>query len=155
MNTECTRIADQLRRAYEGKAWHGPSIKDLLTDVTAEQAIKRPVAGAHSVWELVSHIEVWTRAGAEAVKGVPMPHTEIIGTAEDWPPVTGASAEMWSKALDRLFLTGRQLSQAIEQFTDERLEEPVPGRKYNYYYLFHGIVQHTLYHAGQIAFLKK
>ena len=45
--------------------------------------------------------------------------------------------------------------QAIEKFGDERLQETVPGRKYDYYYLFHGIVQHSLYHGGQIALLKK
>lgn len=153
MNTECLRIADQVRRAFEGNAWHGPSLKELLADVAAEKAKARPITGAHSIWELVSHIGVWTQAAAQAIEGVPMP--EIVGTVEDWPPVPDSSAGAWNQALDGLFQASQQLAQAIEGFADERLQETVSGRRYNFYYLFHGIVQHSLYHAGQIALLKK
>ena len=59
---EVERIADQLKRAHEGGAWHGPSVNELLEGVTAEQAAARPFEGTHSVWELVSHIEAWERA---------------------------------------------------------------------------------------------
>ncbi len=150
---ECFRIADQLRRAFEGKAWHGPALRELLTNITAEQASARPLASGHTIWELVLHIEVWTQATAEAIQGTPMP--KIVGTDRDWPADTDRSATEWAGATDRLFQTGERLAKAIEGFTDERLDEIVPGRKYNFYYLFHGIVQHSLYHAGQIALLKK
>jgi uncharacterized damage-inducible protein DinB len=156
MNNECLRIADQLRRAFAGDAWHGSSLKELLADVTPEQAKARPITTAHSIWELVSHIEVWTQFAAQAVQGVPMPNLpNIVGTDKDWPPVTEATAEAWAGTLDRMFQASRQLSRAMEGFADERLQETVPGREYNFYYLFHGIVQHSLYHAGQIALLKK
>jgi uncharacterized damage-inducible protein DinB len=154
MTTECTRIADQLRRAFEGKAWHGPSLKELLTDVGAEQASARPIANAHSIWELVSHIEVWTRAAFESISGVAMP--KIVGTVEDWPLPPEPTAEAWSAATKRLFATGGALASAIESFDDSRLTEIVPGRpQYGFYVLFHGVVQHSLYHAGQIALVKK
>ncbi|HEY6273454.1 MAG TPA: DinB family protein [Terriglobales bacterium] len=153
MNTECLRIADQLRRAFEGQAWHGPSLKQLLADVSAEQASMHRIATGHSIWELVSHIEVWTEAAAQAVDGVPMP--KIVGTDRDWRPVTEPSARAWTAAMSRLFATGDQLSRAIEQFGDARLGETVPGRQYDFYYLFHGIVQHSLYHGGQLALLKR
>jgi uncharacterized damage-inducible protein DinB len=153
MNTECLRIADQLRRAFEGKAWHGPSLKELLADISPEQASMHPIATGHSIWELVSHIEVWTEAAAQAVDGVPM--AKIVGTDRDWPPVREPSARTWTAALSRLFATGDQLFRRIEQFGDARLGETVPGRQYDFYYLFHGIVQHSLYHGGQIAFVKR
>src|SRR6267378_3569421 len=35
---ETDRIVDQLRRAYEGEAWHGPSVREVLEGVTASQA---------------------------------------------------------------------------------------------------------------------
>jgi len=44
---------------------------------------------------------------------------------------------------------------AISEFSDERLGETVSGRTYSYYILFHGIIQHNIYHAGQMAILKK
>jgi uncharacterized damage-inducible protein DinB len=153
MTTECARIADQLRRAFEGQAWHGPSLKELLADVDAEQAAARPIANAHSIWELVSHIEVWARAAYESMNGVPMP--KIVGTPEDWPS-SESSAEAWSAAKQQLFATGGALANAIGSFADSRLTEIVPGRpKYDFYILFHGVVQHSLYHAGQIALVKK
>ncbi len=153
MNTECARIADQLRRAFQGKAWHGPSLKELLADVTAQQATGHPVAKAHSIWELVSHIGVWAQAATEAVQGIPMP--KIVGTPEDWPLPTDSSAAAWTQAVSRMLATGENLASAVEQFGDPRLAETVPGRQYDFYFLFHGVVQHSLYHAGQIALLKK
>jgi hypothetical protein len=154
MSTECSRIADQLRGAFEGEAWHGPSLKELLGGVTAEQANAHPIAGANSVWDLVLHIEFWTRAALQAIDGVDMP--KMAGTASgDWEPIKDASTAAWSEAKNKMFQTGSQLAGAMEQFGDSRLQETVPGRQYEFYYLFHGIVQHSLYHAGQIALLKK
>jgi uncharacterized damage-inducible protein DinB len=153
MSTECTRIADQLRRAFEGKAWHGSSLQELLTGVTAEQAAIRPIAAGHSVWELVSHIEVWTQTALAATKGVPMP--SLLAADQDWPLAGDTSSKAWEAAVSRMFATRDALSRAIGQFGDERLTETVPGRRYDFYYLFHGVVQHSLYHGGQIALLKK
>ena len=127
MTTECFRMADQLRRAFEGQAWHGPSLKELLADISAEQASARPIAAGHSIWELVSHIEVWTQAAGQAVDGVPMP--KIVGTDRDWPKVTEPSPRAWTAAMSRLFATCDQLFLAIQQFGDARLGETVPDRK--------------------------
>jgi uncharacterized damage-inducible protein DinB len=153
MNTECARIADQARRAFQGEAWHGPSLKEVLEDVSAAQAGSHPAPNAHSIWELVLHISVWAEASRAALRGVPMP--KIVGTVEDWPAVADLSPGAWSKAKDRLFQAGEQLAQAIASCDDGRLGEIVPGRQYDFYYLFHGIVQHSLYHGGQIALLKR
>jgi hypothetical protein len=153
MSTESARIADQLRRAVEGQAWHGSSIKEILEGIGAEQSSARPIADAHSIWELVSHMAVWTDAAAQAVDGVPMP--KIVGTDKDWPPVNDAGEPAWKATKARLFAACANLAGAMDRFDDARLEEAVPGRRYDFYHLFHGIVQHSLYHAGQIALLKK
>ena len=153
MNSECNRIADQLRRAFGGDAWHGPPLRELLAGVSIEQALGRPLATAHSIWELVVHIDMYVDAAIQAAHGTPMPRW--YGTDQDWPPVTYSAAGAWADALERLFRNGESLARAIEGFTDSRLQEAVPGREYDFYYLFHGIVQHSLYHGGQIAILKK
>jgi hypothetical protein len=80
---------------------------------------------------------------------------DYYGTEKDWPRVQGSDAAAWAAATERLFRTGEQLAGAIETFPEERLQETVPGRDYGFYHLFHGIVQHSLYHAGQIAMLKR
>jgi hypothetical protein len=152
MTTECSRIADQLRRAFSGDAWHGPSLSELLDSVTAEQAGARPVPSAHSIWELVLHIDAYLTASCEAAEGGTMP--KVYGTERDWPPVPDTSPAAWANATDSLFRDAGRLDGAIEAFADDRLGATVPGRDYNFYHLFHGNVQHALYHGGQIALLK-
>ena len=153
MNSESLRIADQLRRAFTGDAWHGSPLLDLLAGITAEQARARPLRSVHSIWELVMHIDVWLHAALEATQGTLMPN--LYGTERDWPTLTDDGAAAWIAAQDRLFQNAERLAQAMERFDDAKLQDTVPGRQYDFYYLFHGIVQHSLYHGGQIAVLKK
>jgi uncharacterized damage-inducible protein DinB len=150
--SETARIRDQLRRAYEGDAWHGPSLRELLSGVRAEQAARRHLSGAHTIWEIVLHLDAWMAAAARAIAGEPMPQPPWEG---DWPPPAAASEKEWVLALDALERTERALEAAVENLSDARLEEKVPGREYSFYYLLHGIVQHNTYHAGQIILLKK
>ena len=153
MNSECLRIADQLLRAFDGEAWHGPPLMKTLADVTASQANSRPLASGHTIWELVLHIDVWARAALEATQGVPMP--KLYGTEQDWSTVSDTSAAAWNAATQHMLSTGQHLAEAIAGFGDARLKDIVPGREYDFYYLFHGIVQHSLYHCGQIAMLRR
>lgn len=150
--SETKRIADELRRAYEGEAWHGPSLGELLKGVTPEQAARRCIAGAHTIWELVLHIAAWEAFACAALAGTPMPDPT---PEQDWPPVCDTSPQAWAEVLTHLAQTQAALEAAVHSFPESRLSEIVPGRKYNYYFLLHGIVQHNLYHAGQIALLKK
>ncbi|MDT7779660.1 MAG: hypothetical protein QOC99_2172 [Acidobacteriota bacterium] len=149
---EAERIADQLRRAHEGGAWHGPSVRELLAGVTAEQASARPVVGAHSISELVAHIEAWERAILRRLGGDP---AAIYNTAEDWPSVADASEDAWLKAQERLAETYELLRDAVLRLDDARLYEPILPQMSTRYVSLHGAIQHTLYHAGQIAFVKK
>jgi uncharacterized damage-inducible protein DinB len=149
--TEMERIADQLRRSHEGEAWHGPSLRELLQGVTAEQAARK-MDELHSIWELVLHIAAWELAGARMLRG------EVAGdltSDQDWPSV-GEPAELrWREAIDKLDAAHDELSEAIRQCAPERLSETAPGKSYSVYVLLHGIVQHNLYHGGQIAILRK
>ena len=55
MAGEMMRLEEQLRRALDGEAWHGPSVLEVLAGVSAEQASSHPIPGSHSIWELVLH----------------------------------------------------------------------------------------------------
>jgi uncharacterized damage-inducible protein DinB len=149
--TEMEKIADQLRRSHEGVAWHGPSLRELLQGLTAERAARKH-DGLHSIWELVLHITAWELAGAQLVQGEAV---EDLTPEQDWPSA-GEPAELaWSQTIDKLDAAYAELSEAIGQCTTEGLSENAPGKSYSVYFLLHGIVQHNLYHAGQIAVLKK
>ncbi len=151
MGSEVTRIADQLRRSFEGGAWHGPALLEVLDGVTARQAAAHPIAGAHSIWELVLHLEAWTAVEVERLAGKPLEEPE----AGDWPAVADTSEAAWREASRRLEAAHRELVAAVERLPESRLEEMAPGRDHTIYFMLHGQVQHTVYHAGQIAVLKK
>ena len=155
-NSECALIADQTRRAFAGEAWHGPSLRDLVVDIPHEQANARPLASAHSIWELVLHIEVWTNAANAAMHGKPIPKfVEDMRPEDNWPLIREESAAGWKAAAESVLRSADELASEIEKFGDERLRETVPGRDYDFRRLLHGSVQHAVYHSGQIAILKK
>jgi uncharacterized damage-inducible protein DinB len=155
-NAECLRIAEQLRRAFAGDAWHGPSLHELLADVSNEQANSRPLAAAHSIWELTLHIGKWIGHAHASMRGVPMPpFVENMPPEQNWPAIKDVGSAAWKQTVHNTLRGGEELASAIENFGDERLGETVPGRNYPVYNLFHGIVQHSIYHGGQIAILKK
>jgi uncharacterized damage-inducible protein DinB len=61
--SESARLADQIRRAFDGEAWHGDSMLELLANVDAKMAAAHPIKGAHSIWELLLHSAAWDDAG--------------------------------------------------------------------------------------------
>jgi uncharacterized damage-inducible protein DinB len=152
MQAELSRLEEQLRSALEGEAWHGPSVLEVLEGVSAEQAAARPVAGAHSIWELVLHLCGTYALVLRRLNGDGRQLTE----SEDWPPVPEPSAENWNNAVRVLKRLNEELRRAVKNFPAGRLDEPlVPEVSYTAYTQFIGITQHDLYHAGQIALLKK
>ena len=149
--SEAANIADQLRRAFDGSAWHGPALLEILADVDAATAAARPIANVHSIWELVLHIAVWDRSGLVRLEG-----TKYQPTGEDnFPPVTKTNEAAWRKAVVDTKRTHDKLVKIVAALPDARLWDRVPGKRYDFYHLLHGIAQHELYHAGQIAILKK
>jgi uncharacterized damage-inducible protein DinB len=153
--TECARLADQARRAFDGEAWHGDPLMTILADVDAKTAAARPIKDAHSIWELMLHIAFWDSAVTRRINGTAVNPTD----EENFPSITEPSEAAWRKTIEQVKKTHADMVAAIAAFPDERLNEGVPGKStqpyYNYFYLFAGIVQHELYHAGQIVLLKK
>ena len=150
--TRATRLAKHIHRTFKGPMWHGPALSQVLDGFTHETAAARPIAGAHSVWELVLHVTTWAEIARARIKGErltdPTPQ-------EDWPPVTNATAEQWRVALERLGESHRLLSAAVRELTDEALDARVGELEYTVDVLLQGVVEHGTYHGGQIALLRK
>jgi uncharacterized damage-inducible protein DinB len=152
--TETFRLADQLRRAFEGSAWHGDSVLEILADVNAKTAAAHPIKNAHSIWELLLHIAAWDDAVTSRIGGAAV----SLSDSQNFPPVDDTSDAAWRQAVESAKRTHNELIKAVASFPDSRLHEPVPGETQNYYnffYMISGVVQHELYHAGQMALLKK
>ncbi len=149
--SEIHRILDQMDRAFSGDAWHGPSLMSVLDGISAEDASKHPIRRAHSIWELVHHASAWNTISQHRLAG----ENVEITPERDWPPVWEVSEIAWKRALDNLVESHKSLRDSVKGFGDEQLEQRAKGPDYSCYVVLHGVVQHNLYHAGQIVMLKK
>jgi uncharacterized damage-inducible protein DinB len=145
-------LADRIVRAFTGPMWHGPAVAEILAGVSHEQAIRRPIPNAHSIWELTLHIGTWVdipkqRLGGMARKNVP--------TDEDWPAPPALSADAWRAAVAKLEEQHRGLATKVRTLTDEQLAAKAVGEEYTVLEMLNGVVEHSTYHGGQIALLKK
>ena len=149
--SEIHRILDQMDRAFSGDAWHGPPLMHLLEGISAEDASKHVVPGAHSIWELVHHVSAWHSIVQHRLQG------EMVDvTAErDWPPVWEVSEPAWKRALESLVESRARLRQVAATLRDDQLDEKIGATDVSCYQILHGVTQHDIYHAGQIALLRK
>ena len=148
---ESQRLGDQMNRALNGDAWHGPSWRETLDGVTREAALHRPIPEAHTIAEIVLHATTWhdvvrRRLGGEAPE---------VTDAQDWPTSNFKDEAAWSAAVARLFETGGALVATVKGFPAEKLQEKRPNVEDTWYALIIGQLQHMLYHDGQIGVLKK
>ena len=149
--SEAARIAELLRRAFDGRAWHGPAVLELVEDVDAATAAARPLHKVHSIWELVLHVAVWDDAALRRLSGEKCQPTGDL----NFPPMPKPTEAAWRKAVEATKRTHDTLVKTVAALPDSRLGDRVPGKRYDFYHMLHGIAQHELYHAGQIAILKK
>ena len=148
---EIERIEGQLKLAFEGGAWHGPSVLETLEGITARQAAAHPIPGVHSIWELVAHVAAWENACRRRLAG----DRAELSANENFPPITDTSEAAWALTKSELIEGHRKLREAIAFLTEARLDEPILQDMRSVYVTLHGVIQHDLYHTGQIALLKK
>ena len=138
------RIADSYRAATIKAAWYGPSLAELLTQISPELATTRPVPGSLSISELLQHLLLWNERIRNTCDGNSLPRWQ---PEKDWaePPIP------WNELVSRWNQSRELLEEKIRNLLIEDLAKQVPGRNYPYETMLHGIVEHTIYHCGQIA----
>ena len=151
MRTAAEFLSGHIERTVRGPMWHGPALGDVLKDVSYSQARSRPVAGAHTIWEIVLHVTAWAEIARARLRGErledPTPH-------EDWPP-PGATVADWTSAVKRLDESHQALAADVRQLDEQVLAQRIHGLDYTVSTLLHGVIEHSTYHGGQIAILKR
>jgi uncharacterized damage-inducible protein DinB len=155
---EIERIIDQMQRAFSREAWCGASMQEALAGVTADCAAARPLKRAHNIWEIVLHVGAWKGTIRQRLTGDPV----RMPTEGGWPAVADVRAFAWEETLAELERRHNELMKEVGKLTDARLEDILlaeqtreSGGGVSCYVTLHGMAQHDLYHAGQIAMLKK
>jgi uncharacterized damage-inducible protein DinB len=140
------RLLEHLNRAWGGEAWYGPALRDLLEGVSEAQAKQKPVGGGHSIMELAAHIGTWMDAVAHRIATT----EKVLTTVEDWP-----AHPTWTATLEELEHAQSRLVDAVARLSTDQLDQIVPGKKHSIYDDVLGVIEHNVYHAGQIAQLRR
>lgn len=150
--TEAGRLQDELRRALRGEAWHGPSLVEALSGVDVERAWQRPPGGGHTIAELVLHVASWARIVAQRLGGE---LTAAVPDSVDWPPADPLGPGVWSQLRQDVEAAFDELIAAVGRLGPTDWDAPATGSQWSRSALAHGVAQHTAYHAGQIALLRR
>jgi len=148
---EIALIKDQLEKAFYGGAWHGPSVMETLENVSPGKAALKPVINAHSIWEIVLHINTWHICIQKRISG----NLYDPSPEEDWPEIKDYSPGAWDNAINNMKTSLQEVIDSLILLDEKILIENIRGKDYTYYTALHGLIQHDIYHAGQIAVLKK
>lgn len=153
MNREILLIAEQLKDAYHGEPWFGRSINEILNEVDNEIVFVKP-EGQHSIVELLWHMITWKEFTISRLRNdenKPVKYFE----ENDWRKLDHSDKTLWQQGLQQFSKLHNELVEVIRQQKDEILSQRVNDRKYDFRKLLNGIVQHDIYHLGQIAYIKK
>jgi len=152
MQTEIASIIGQLKEAYEGVPWFGRNIKTLLGEVDEELAFEK-LNGQHSALELLYHMIVWREFTISRM----MPSEKDLSYFEenDWQKLDHKNKHLWKEGLQKLQDTQDELVRLLREQDDAILTRTVNERTYDFKKLLYGIVQHDIYHLGQIAYITK
>jgi uncharacterized damage-inducible protein DinB len=151
-------FAAQVGKIAAGDPWYGDSIATITHGLSAREAALYPIAGAHSIWELVLHLTTWaTEVRRRLADGVWREPAD-----GDWPSLPAPTDGNWKRDLARLAVAHDDLRETIAAFPAARLSEHLGsernrelGTGVTYSEMLHGILQHDAYHLGQISLLKR
>jgi hypothetical protein len=149
--TQTAQIAKHLRDVHFGGNWTWSNLKDNLADVSWEEATKK-IDSFNTIAALTFHVNYFVVAVLDVLQNKPL--TSHDKFSFDVPPIH--SKEDWDRLVNKALTEAEQCAALIEQLPDSKLDEMFVEEKYgNYFRNFHGLIEHTHYHLGQIAILKK
>lgn len=148
MNTRLQDLIADLQLVFSDQPWYGDGVLQKLSTINATEAAYIPDHTGRSICQIVRHMIAWRRFAIERANNNPDFRIEV-GGPQDWPVAAGA--EDWSRTMDQLGQSQTELLEILRSKDDAWLSSRVPGSKFNFGFLMRGVVQHDVYHLGQIG----
>jgi uncharacterized damage-inducible protein DinB len=152
------KLSAALEKVLSGDPWYGSNTYDILSKVSFEAAYEKPAGAIHNISEIVLHMVAWTEEVMDRMNGM----TAGLPTSGDWPETGTPDEQKWQNYVDDLKLVNLNLLGVIQNFPDEQWDEPILdernrelGTGVSYEALIEGLIQHHIYHTGQIALLTR
>ena len=152
MTNELKMYAAQLNENFSGEPWFGRNIQVILKEINEDIASQKP-NGQNSMLELLYHMINWRLF---TINRLEKSSATVKSFEEnDWQVLDHQDKSLWQKGIEQLNDTQQRLLNLINTMKDEDLQSPVHERDYENRTLINGIIQHDIYHLGQIAYIKK
>jgi DinB superfamily len=149
--TETERLLRQYDVVLRGGAWHGDPIWQILDGVSPECAAHRTLADVHTIWEIVMHMTFWEGVAGKRLAG----QRAGLDEALNFPTMPAVNEANWQKTLEEFRASNEEFGKALSKLDAAGLDELTAAGGRSFYDEAHGLIQHNVYHAGQIALLKK
>jgi uncharacterized damage-inducible protein DinB len=154
MNKETQYIIKTFESTLSGQPWFGRAVYEILDEVDETKAGTKPNGTEHSMLELIWHMNTWAEFILGSLENRTADEMKAI-EANDWRTLD-PKTHTWKKGIEKLKATHNKIVGLLQQKTDDSfLSDIVPTRKFNYRFMLNGLIQHNIYHLGQIAYLKK
>jgi uncharacterized damage-inducible protein DinB len=152
--TTTSLLLEILDQAFDQKSWHGTTLRGSLRGLSPAEALWRPAANRHNIWELTLHTAYWKYAVRRRLAG------EAMGSFErkpsNWPDVSDpAELKAWKRDIRLLESEHRKLRETVALLTPAQLVLPSPKGVWTNAEEIHGVAAHDLYHTGQIQLIKR
>ena len=156
--TTSEKLQNELQKVLSGDPWYGDPVYKILEKVTFEAAFEKPDHSAHNIAEIVLHMLAWTEEVMDRMNGM----DAGVPSSGDWPPTGNQEEQKWQRYVNDLKLVNVNLLDVIQNFPEEQWNEPINdernrelGSGVTYEELMNGLIQHHIYHSGQIALLRR
>jgi uncharacterized damage-inducible protein DinB len=153
MKKETQSIIQNLENTLSGEPWFGRAVYDLLNDTDETKVYVKPGGTEHSLVEILYHMITWA---SFTLKRIEKDDTQDMAVFEkmDWRKID-PKKHSWKKGLVEFKDIHKKIITLLKKKDDTFLKEIVDYRKYNYRFLLNGMIEHNIYHLGQIAYLNK
>ena len=153
MNKELQSIINNLQRVNSGQPWFGRPVFALLEDIDAAKAFINPEGHIHSAADLLYHMITWADFSLHRIKGDK--EKDMAAFEElDWRKID-PRIHTWPGGIGQFKAIHEEIVRELETKDDGFLSGIVDYRNYNFRFLLNGLIQHNIYHIGQIAYVKK
>ncbi len=152
MKKETESIIRNLQNTLEGQPWFGRAVYELLNKIDESKTSVKPNTTEHSLLELLWHMNTWAEFTLAHLENRAADELTAI-EQNDWRTIN-AEKHNWKKGMAQLKSVHEKIIVILKQKEDIFLKEPVPGREFNFRFMLNGLIQHNIYHAGQIAYIK-
>ena len=153
MQNEINSIISSLQSTLTGQPWYGRAVYDILEEIDASKVYTKPNDASHSLIDLLYHMVTWAEFTQKRIEKKPIEDMATFD-ALDWRPIDPA-AHTWQKGLELLKAAHISIIEHLQIRKDIFLEEIVDYREYNFRFLLNGLIQHNIYHLGQVAYVSK